>query len=96
MLVDSRWNCKITDYGLHKFKQVPIKQPSNDPFIEGKIYEGKFPLPGYCMRSIFTDTAIKRSRLNMYYCSKAFSLPPGLAVAERELFYLHAICNRMQ
>lgn len=40
VLVDSRWNCKITDYGLNKFKQVlPLKQPSNDPVIEGKIYE---------------------------------------------------------
>ena len=41
VLVDSRWNCKISDYGLHKFRQVPVKQPSNDPFIEGKIYEGE-------------------------------------------------------
>lgn len=41
VLVDSRWNCKITDYGLSKFKQVlPLRQPSNDPVLEGKIYEG--------------------------------------------------------
>ena len=40
ILVDNRWNCKLTDYGLESFKDTSLEINKKTPRDEEAKYEG--------------------------------------------------------
>lgn len=44
ILVDNRWNCKLTDYGLSTFKDTSLEVNKDVVIDEEGRFEGKFSL----------------------------------------------------